>query len=139
MGSELAFNSKVDLWLLILILLAVAGCLWGMGELWDANTRIFWPVAVVLAVGILVPIWIVVSLRYFLSDDSLRVRCGPRRWDISIKDITAVTRTNNAKTSPALSLDRLLIEYGDGDSVMISPEPRDEFVRQLEYRRKLAA
>lgn len=138
MGGELAFNSKIDLWLLIVILTGVAACLWGIGAIWDADSAVFWPAALILAVGILVPIWILVSLRYYLSDETLRVRCGPRQWRIAIRDITSVSPTNEAKTSPALSFDRLLIEYGDSGRVLISPEPRAEFLRQLEHRRKQA-
>ena len=138
MNDELAFNSKIDLWLLILLLTGVAACLWGVAKIWDAGSAILWPVAVLLAVGVLLPIWVLVSLKYFLSDDSLRVRCGPFHWQIAIKEITSVNPTTDAKSSPAMSLDRLLIEYGVGHRIMISPEPREEFLRQLEYRRKQA-
>jgi hypothetical protein len=138
MSDELAFNSKMDLWILILLLTAVAACLWGVAQIWDANSAILWPLAALLALGVLMPLWIIVSLKYFLSDDCLRVRCGPFHWRIPIKDITAVTPTNAAKSSPAMSLDRLLIEHGSNDRVMISPEPRKEFLRQLEHRRKQA-
>jgi hypothetical protein len=138
MSDELAFNSKMDLWILILLLTAVAACLWGVAQIWDANSAILWPFAVLLALGVLMPLWIIVSLKYFLSDDRLRVRCGPFHWRIPIRDITGVTPTNNARSSPAMSLDRLLIEHGENGRVMISPEPRDEFLRQLEYRRRQA-
>ena len=138
MGGELAFNSKIDWWLLIVILTGVAACLWGIGAIWDANSVVFWPVALILALGSLLPIWFLVSLRYYLSDEVLRVRFGPRQWKIAIRDITSVSPTNDAKTGPALSFDRLLIEYGE-NKVLISPEPRAEFLRQLEHRRKQAA
>jgi hypothetical protein len=69
----------------------------------------------------------------------LRIRCGPISWRIAIREITAVDQTRNPISSPAMSLDRLRIEYGAGNAVMISPEPREEFVRQLEYRRRQAA
>lgn len=138
MNDELAFNSKIDLGLLTLVLLAVAACLWGIAKIWDRGDLMLWPLGLLLAVGILLPIWVVVSLRYFLSDDNLRVRCGPFRWLIPIKDITSVSPTNNASKSPAMSLDRLRIDYGEGQSLLISPEPRTEFLRQLEHRRKNA-
>jgi hypothetical protein len=138
MSDELAFNSKTDLGILILLLTAVTACLWGVASIWDANSIVLWPVAAVLGVGILVPLWMIVSLKYFLSDDRLRVRCGPFQWRIPIRDITAVTATNSAQSSPAMSLDRLLIEHGENGRVMISPEPRAEFLRQLEHRRKQA-
>ena len=138
MNDELAFNSKIDLWLLILIMTAVAACLWGMATIWDSGAAIAWPVMALLAVGILIPIWVLGSLRYFLSNETLRVRCGPFRWQLPIKSIHAISPTNNLRSSPALSLDRLLVEYGDDQRINISPEPRDEFLRQLEHRRKQA-
>jgi len=138
MNDELAFNSKIDLWLLILLLTGVTACLWGIATIWDSAAALMWPVMVLLAVGILIPLWVLVSLRYFLSDETLRVRCGPFNWQIPIRQIQAITSTNNLISSPALSLDRLLVEYGDNQRIIISPEPREEFLRQLEYRRKQA-
>jgi len=138
MSDELAFNSKMDLWILILILTLVTACIWGVAQIWDANSAILWPLAIVLAIGVLLPLWLLVSLRYFLSDSTLRVRCGPFKWRIAIDDIRAISSTNNAASSPAMSLDRLLIEYGDSKRLMISPEPRAEFLRQIEFRRKQA-
>jgi hypothetical protein len=139
MNDELAFNSKVDLWILILLLTAVAACLWGVAKIWDADSAVLWPLAILLAIGILMPLWIIVSLKYFLSDDRLRIRCGPFHWQIPIRDITAVTPTSDARSSPAMSLDRLLIEHGGHSRLMISPEPRQEFLRQLEHRRRQSA
>jgi len=143
MSDELAFSSRIDLWLLIVLLAAVSLCAWILAENWDVMLARGWLVAslivVPLAIGILFPLWIVTSLRYFLSDQTLRVRCGPFQWRIAIREITAVDPTHNALSSPAMSLDRLRIEYGQGKTVMISPEPRDEFIRQLEYRRSQAA
>ena len=139
MTDELAFNSKIDLGYLILILTAVAACLWGIARIWDADSLLLIPVAVVLAVGVLLPVWMIASLKYFMSDRVLRVRCGPFSWRIPIGDITEVTPTQNSKKSPTLSFDQLLIEYGDSESLVISPEPRKEFLRQLDHRRKRAA
>ncbi|MGD8339144.1 MAG: PH domain-containing protein [Gammaproteobacteria bacterium] len=139
MRDELAFNSKMDLWMLILLLSAVAACLWGVAKVYDANSTMLWLLLPVLAVGILLPLWILGTLKYFLSDETLRVRCGPFHWLIPIRDIKSVTPTSDAKSSPAMSLDRLQIEYGDHRSLIISPEPREEFLRQLEHRRKNAS
>ena len=138
MSDELAFNSKIDLGLLILILTAVAACMWGIARIWDTDSLLLIPVAVVLAVGVLLPVWMIASLKYFMSDRTLRVRCGPFSWRIPIRDIRQVTPTRNSKKSPALSFDQLLIEYGDSESLVISPEPRREFLRQLDHRRKQA-
>ncbi len=139
MRDELAFNSKMDLWLLILVLTAVAACLWGVAQIWDAGSAVLWLLAPLLALGILLPLWILGTLKYFLSDEVLRVRCGPFRWQIPIRDIKSVTPTKDPRSSPAMSLDRLEIEYGDDQRLLISPEPREEFLRQLEHRRKQAS
>ena len=139
MHDELAFNSKIDLWMLTVLLTAVAACLWGVAKIWDASSAMLWLLTPVLAVGILLPLWILGTLKYFMSDETLRVRCGPFRWLIQIRDIRSVTPTNDPKSSPAMSLDRLEIDYGDDKSLLIAPEPRAEFLRQLEHRRKQAA
>lgn len=143
MNDELAFHSKVDWWLLILVLSAVAVCGWILAAYWARLLAHGWVFASLLtlplAAGVLVPLWLVVSLRYFLSDEMLRVRCGPWQWRIAIPDITSVNPASDPLSSPALSLDRLRIEYGGDRAVTISPEPRDEFLRQLEFRRRQAA
>ena len=139
MSDELAFSSKSDLWLLTIVLTVVAACLWGSAAIWDTASAALLPVAGMLAIGVLLPIWILISLRHFLSDHTRRVRCGPFSWRIGISDIRSITPVRSTRSSPSMSTDRLLIEYGADNSVMISPEPRDEFLRQIEYRRKQAA
>ena len=143
MSDELAFSSKIDLWLLIVILAAVAICGAILADNWNALLARGWLVTALigipLAIGVLFPLWIIVSLRYFLSETRLRIRCGPFNWRIPVAEITDVSPTSSALSSPALSLDRLRIEYGTGSAVMISPEPREEFLRQLNHRRQEAA
>jgi hypothetical protein len=139
MNDELSFGSKIDLWLLILLLSAVVTCVWVAGAQWDSIRGGNWLLSIPLALGIGLPLWILASLRYFLSDDALRIRCGPFRMRVPIAEISSITPTRNPLSSPALSLDRLRIEYGAGRAIMISPEPREEFLRQLEYRRRQLA
>jgi len=66
----------------------------------------------------------------------LLVRSGPFRWRVPIADIVRITPTTNALSSPALSLDRLRIEYGRGSAIMISPRDKDQFLRDLEEFRR---
>ncbi len=136
MKNELSFNSRIDMWLLIVVLSAVAACLWGIARIWDSGSTLLWLLAVPLAIGVLLPLWVLGSLRYFLSEHELRVRCGPLSWKIAIAEISSISPTDESGTSPAMSFDRLKIEYGDGQSLMIAPEPREEFLRQIEHRRK---
>jgi hypothetical protein len=138
MNDELPFSSKIDLWLLIVLMSAVALCLWAIGENWQGIVNGNWLLGLALIPGVLVPLWLLGSLRYFLSDETLRIRCGPFKWRVPIREITAISPTRSPLSSPALSLDRLRIEYSQGRAIMISPEPREEFIRQLEFRRKQA-
>ncbi|MFN7267027.1 MAG: PH domain-containing protein, partial [Bacteroidota bacterium] len=50
---------------------------------------------------------------------------------IDITTIRKITETNNPLSSPALSLDRLWIDYGKNGAVMISPEDKEGFIRHI--------
>jgi Bacterial PH domain len=134
MSDAIAFRSKTDLWQLVLLLGVPAACVAGAAQYWPAVGTRYWWVGVMLAIGTAFPLWIVFSIRYFLSDTALRVRCGPFRWTIEIAEISKITPANSLATGPALSSDRVRIDYGQDQSIMISPEPRNEFIHQLEYR-----
>jgi hypothetical protein len=77
-----------------------------------------------LYVGLLFPI------RYGINDTHLIVRHGLCRYRIPLADISEVQPTRNPLSSPALSLDRLRIQFGQGffKGVMISPAERDRFL-----------
>lgn len=85
----------------------------------------------ILLLGAGFPLWLLVSTRYTLTDDVLKIRCGPFGWQIALQDIRNVTPTRNPLSSPALSLDRLQIDYGRGKTIMISPKDSGEFLAEL--------
>lgn len=82
-----------------------------------------------------VPVWLGVSTRYILSDRELLIRAGPLRWRVPLQEINVIEPTRNPLSSPALSFDRLRIDYARGRSVMISPRNKDAFLRDIEARR----
>lgn len=127
------FPSKVDGWLAGALLAGVGVALIAVLA---AGSALPWPVSVfMLALGCVLPVWLLVSTRYTLTDDQLLVSAGPFRWRVPIREIKAVTPTRSPLSSPALSLDRLRIEYGDSKSVMVSPGNREGFLLELEARR----
>jgi hypothetical protein len=127
------FPSKVDSWLAVALLAGVAIALIGFLV---AGRVLPWPIAIfILALGCVLPVWLLVSTGYTLTDDHLVVKAGPFRWRVPIREIKSVTPTRSALSSPALSLDRLRIEYGDSKSIMVSPGNREDFLRELEARR----
>lgn len=69
---------------------------------------------------------------YTISGNELKVRSGFLiNITIDINTITKITPTNNMLSAPALSLDRLEIFYNKYDSVMVSPENKEEFITKL--------
>ena len=95
--------------------------------------------AFIAVIGVGLPIWLLLSTRYMLEPRQLRVQSGPFKWHIKVADITSITPSSNALSSPALSLDRLRIDYGSGRSLMISPRNKEQFLRDIEAARRGAA
>ncbi len=63
----------------------------------------------------------------------MRVRFGVIKQTIKYGDIVHVVPTRNPLSSPALSLDRLEIKFGD-TWVLVSPKDKEEFMRDLASR-----
>lgn len=70
---------------------------------------------------------------YTLTGDVLLVRASFFRWRVPLAAIGSVEPTSNPLSSPACSLDRLLIRYG-ARRIMISPEDKAGFLRALAAR-----
>ena len=133
-------SSKVDTWLILVAALAagasvgVAVALLGEG---GVPAVVLVPVVVVLGAGL--PLWTLFGTRYELTPGRLRIRCGPFRWTVPLNEIRAVTPTRNPLSSPALSLDRIRIDYGRGSSVMISPRDQTRFLEDMGRYRSAAS
>jgi hypothetical protein len=70
---------------------------------------------------------------YTLAHDTLLVRSSFFRWRVPVAAVTSVEPTSNPLSSPACSLDRLLIRYG-AKRIMISPADKAAFLRALAAR-----
>jgi len=82
----------------------------------------------------IIPIW--TSTYYVLGDNELIVKCGFLKNKIAYDSIKNVKETKNPLASMALSLDRIEIKYGVGGYILISPQNKQEFLQQLQQRRK---
>lgn len=129
------FRSKVDTWLLVVLVAAVLMCAASAFGLRGARSADLWFAVPTLLVGAGLPIWLLLSTHYTIDETDLRVRSGPFTWRVPLAEITSVTPTHNPLSSPALSLDRLRIEYGRGRALMISPQDKEGFLACLEERR----
>lgn len=131
--AERVFRSKIDRWLIIVI---VAGLLAELGVIVALAAQLRQPLVVtgLVLVSLLAAAfvaWIVLGTNYRVGHGVLTIAAGPVRWRIPLTDIASVERTRAAWSSPALSLDRLLIRYGKNRCVMVSPADRRGFLRAI--------
>ncbi|MGH9969342.1 MAG: PH domain-containing protein [Pyrinomonadaceae bacterium] len=86
-----------------------------------------------------VVIWLTYPLYYQITASELIVRCGMlMRRRIPLASIDEVRPDRNPASAPAWSLDRLRVGYrkrGESTFVMISPEDKSAFMRELSKSR----
>jgi hypothetical protein len=132
------YSSKVDWWLAILLAVAPLVTIGAVIGAVAAGTGL---TAALLGVAFLAAIYVglVLPMKYGMDDEHLVIRHGLVRQRIALQDIVEVFPSRNPLSSPALSLDRLEIRYGDDypRSAMVSPAARSEFLSELARRAQL--
>ncbi len=122
------FKSKVDPWLAILlvplpVVLIGAAVSVALSEGFAASLAVWIGPAVVATIyGTL--LW---PIQYEVHSDILVVRFGLVRKRIALADVRKVSPSRNPLSSPALSLDRIRIDYGNHGFVLVSPGDRVGF------------
>jgi len=134
-------KSKIDSWLLAtlgfsaIVSLAAAGFIVSMEA-----SPLTWSVAVFTAViGAGLPVWLLRSTDYAIESEALVVRCGPFKFNIRLTEISSITPCSSLLSSPALSRDRLRIDYGQGKSILISPDDKEQFLNDIRAAQNGAA
>jgi membrane protein YdbS with pleckstrin-like domain len=132
------YRSKVDAWLLAILAFAIGVAAYAiLGVFSQGSPAARWAAGLIAAVGIGFPVWLLLSTYYTLEPRKLVVRSGPFKWRIPLADIAGITPTSNPLSSPALSLDRLRIDYASGNTLMISPRNKEQFLREIEALRRV--
>ena len=125
----MTFRSKVDAWLAFVLAIALAAILFATYSVARQAAGAELIVAILIAsVGLVLILWPLLSTSYFINTDELLIRSGPFRWRVPLSKITKVTPTRSPISSPALSLDRLRIDYGVGNVVLVSPSNQQAFM-----------
>jgi membrane protein YdbS with pleckstrin-like domain len=129
------YPSKVDTWIAVVLCLApvvtigstILTVVAGEGLVIGLGTIVF---LAALYFGLLLP------MRYGITGEHIVVRHGLVRQKIPLAEITDVSPTRNPLSSPALSLDRLSIRWGEGytKNAMISPADKQAFLNELAER-----
>ena len=127
------FKSKKDSWIVGITYFASIICLYGVFHVLSesTSTESLFIAIFLLLVGFIFPIWLLVSLRYKVDQKSLKVTCGPFRWNIPLDEIKSVKPSRLTASAPALSLDRLLITYGNGNVILVSPTDKSGFISAI--------
>ena len=133
----MVFRSRIDSWLLVVLLTSAAAVL--AAALHVVNAGAGWLVALPLVlVGTGLPLWLLASTKYTISQDALVAQSGPFVWRVKITDVIEVTETRSAISGPALSLDRIAIKYRSGKlsrSLLVSPKDKTGFMQAISAAR----
>lgn len=131
--SRKRFKSKIDPWLLVLLVVIIVFevVVMSVAAMQAANP---WAALALVGTALLIVVLIgslLVATHYTVDGNTLRVVSGPFRWKVPIDSITKVTASRSPLSSPALSLDRLRIEYGKRRRIMISPADKRGFLKAI--------
>ncbi len=126
------FRSKIDTWLAATLLSSALASLVAayLAASHTPGAGLGLAIAL-LAIGGGLPLWLLFSTSYKIKGAALHICSGPFRWRIPKSQVTRVTPSRSFVSSPALSLDRLRIEYGRGKVVMVSPRDSADFLKAL--------
>ncbi len=128
-------KSKVDCWIALLLGGSVLACAAAALSLFAAGGVTAWVLAVlVLLGGVGLPASLLVNTRYRLEGDHLLAVSGPFRWRVQYRDIRSVEQSRTLLSGPALSMDRLLVDYGPMRWLVISPDDPEAFRAALIQR-----
>lgn len=126
------FKSKVDRWLAaILVLTMIVSLISVIGAFKSGSTSAYVSSLILLLLGVGLPTWLLLSTKYVVTDKDLIVMSGPFKRTIALSDIQSTAPSRNALASPALSLDRLKVSFGNGKFVLVSPKNKKEFIAAL--------
>ncbi|MCV9387047.1 PH domain-containing protein [Reichenbachiella ulvae] len=94
---------------------------------------------IVSIIAVLIPVSAFVlhlffNTSYQIKDDKqLLITCGFLYHSaIDIKSIHSIRPSRSIISAPAASLDRIKLKYGRWDSVIISPENKQQFIKELQ-------
>jgi membrane protein YdbS with pleckstrin-like domain len=127
------FRSKVDTWLVLVVVAALVVLAAALVSMVVAGGSF---AAIALFLGVMTAVTLFIGLIftrtwYEIDARELRIVSGPFRWTIPRESIRSVEESRNPLSSPALSLDRLRIRYGEKRWILVSPEDKKGFRKAL--------
>jgi membrane protein YdbS with pleckstrin-like domain len=133
--ERISFPSKVDRWLGVLLVISAAVSVAGVVIVGiEASPMLAVFLSPVMLLGAALPLWLLRATRYTIDSSDLHIRCGPFAWRVPFHEIRSITPTRSPLSSPALSLDRLRIDFGRAGSIMVSPRDKERFLEEVRKR-----
>jgi len=133
------FHTKIDWWILGFLIAMTGLLIQLLYTMYAKGTMVEYPEhTAVYILTIAVIWWPVFNTRYIIENEALIIHSLFLKWHIPLKNIQNISKTNNSISSPALSLDRLKIEYmkdGKIKQVLVSPRDQQAFRQAVEVAR----
>lgn len=128
----MVFPSKRDAWLVWLIRgIPIAVFVMVVAASWNGDPRgPLIGVALLIVVELVFFEWVLRSTYYVVEGGTLVIHSSFLRWRVPIGEIRSVRPTRDPSSAPALSLDRLRIDYGT-KHILVSPDDAPQFVDAL--------
>lgn len=126
MNEQRVYQTKRDILLGALIWIPTGGFL--LYALYEQE----WIGVVILGLATLFTCSIWFGTNYRIEGDLLKIKSGLVRFEsIDINQIREIEETKTWLSSPACSLDRIVIRYKQFDEIVISPKEKEMFVAHL--------
>lgn len=127
------FRSKIDNWLLMLGAVSVIAQVVSLAVFlrFEPPSAERLLIVVLMTLVMLLILSLFVRTHYTVTPNELRIASGPFTWRIRRSEIHSIEPSRALWSSPALSLDRLRIAYGDGKWILVSPDDKRGFLRAL--------
>jgi hypothetical protein len=131
--STKRFKSKIDRWVFLVLVLAIVIDFVVIGAILlkpgDPLTATITIIASSLVVALIISIMI--GTHYTVTRYLLVIRSGPFRFKVPLHQIESVREPRSPLSSPARSMDRLLIRYGKRRRIMVSPDDKAGFLKAI--------
>ncbi|ALH94527.1 PH domain-containing protein [Acinetobacter equi] len=130
------FHSKIDWWVLA-FLVCMTGLLIQLLLSMQAKGNISaYPLhTATYILTIFIIWWPAINTRYVIDNGKLIIKCMFLKWQIPLEQIHKIETTTNSVASPALSLDRLKLEYtqnGKDKFIIVAPRNKQAFCKALD-------
>jgi Bacterial PH domain len=133
--ESIRFRSRVDIWLVVLIFGTGIGSLIHLAYKLrvTGDSRLYTPFLIVI-VSMAPLVWMFTQLSYIITDRELQVRGSIIRSTIPLSTVRSIRPSSSILSAPALSMTRIEVIYGSGNSVVISPKDEARFLETMQAR-----